>query len=103
MKKVPMQTPDYTPEENPGFIPNAIYNSSTPIVYVPPEASGTTVQVLDNSFNDDVARYMETPESIQRNAQLLRVRNQAYDAVGPTVDNANPPLIGRQDSDPKGG
>jgi len=98
MKKVPMQTPNYTPEENPAFISNAIYNSQTPIVHVPPEASGTTVQMLDNSFNDDVAQYMKG-----NNAELLRVRNQAYDAVGPTVDNSNPRLIGRQDSDPKGG
>lgn len=99
------QVPDYKPEENQKFIPDAIYNSTTPIrnVSYEEQCPGSTVQVVDNSFNDDVARYMETPESMQRNAELLRVRNQAYDAVGPDVDNANPPLIGRQDSDPKGG
>ena len=74
------------------------YDSTTPIVNVPPEASGTTVQVLDNSFNDDVAQYMKGD-----NAELLRIRNQAYNTVGPDVDNSKPPLIGRQDSDPKEG
>jgi hypothetical protein len=92
------QVPIYKPEENPGFIPDAIYRSTTPIVEIPASANGTTVQVLDNSFNDDVAQYMKGD-----NAELLRIRNQAYNAVGPDVDNANPPLIGRQDSDPKGG
>jgi hypothetical protein len=90
------QVPIYKPEENPGFIPDAIYRSTTPIVEVPASANGTTVQVLDNSFNDDVAQYMKAD-----NAELLRVRCQA---MGPAdFDPSNPPLIGRQDSDPKGG
>lgn len=92
------QVPDYMPEKNSGFISDAIYNSETPVVEIPASANGTTVQVLNNSFNDDPAQYMKAD-----NAELLRVRNQAYNAVGPDVDNANPPLIGRQDSDPKGG
>jgi hypothetical protein len=96
------QVPDYTKPMLPDFPTDLAYNSVTPCVYIPPEAqSNTTVQVLDNSFNDDVAQYIKTPESIQRNAELLRVRNQA---MGPAdFDPSNPPLIGRQDSDPKGG
>jgi len=91
------QVPDYTREEDNTFIPNAIYGSTTPIVHVPPEASGTTVEILANSFNDDVAQYLKGD-----NAELLRVRNQAMNAPVPDANNV-PPLIGRQDSDPKGG
>jgi len=92
------QVPAYETTEPGRFIPDAIYNSATPIVEIPASANGTTVQVLDNSFNDDVAQYLQAD-----NAELLRIRNQAYNAVGPDVDNSKPPLIGRQDSDPKEG
>ena len=97
-----MKDPNQVPSQETGQLPawktDLAYDSTTPIVNVPPEASGTTVQVLDNSFNDDVAQYMKGD-----NVELLRISNQAVNAVGPDVDNSKPPLIGRQDSDPKEG
>src|SRR5438876_12360029 len=101
--KDPNQVPAYETTEPGKFIPDAIYNSATPIVEVPASANGTTVQVLDNSFNDDVAQYLKADKGDKDHTELLRVRNQGYNAVGPDVDNSKPPLIGRQDSDPKEG
>jgi hypothetical protein len=91
------QVPIYKPEENPGFIPDAIYNSQTPIrnVSYEEQCPGSTVQVLDNSFNDDVAQYLKSDQP-----EMKRVLNQA---MIPDFDPSNPPSIGRQDSDPKGG
>lgn len=102
MAQIKNQVPDYNPEQNPGFVQDAIYNSTTPIrnVSMEEQCPGSTVETVDNSFNDDVGQYMKSPESEQRNAELLRVRNQA---MRPDFDPSNPPLIGRQDSDPKGG
>ena len=65
------------------------------------QCPGSTVEYTNNSFNDDVAQYRK-PEANgatnAANAELLRVRNQAYGAAMP---NDQTPLIGQQDSDPK--
>jgi len=79
-------------------IADTIYNSETPIVEIPASASGKTDQVQDKSINDNKTQNLKS-----NTTELLRIRNQAYNAVGPDVDNSKPPLIGRQDSDPKEG
>jgi len=73
------------------------YGGVNSVVFVPPEASGTQVSYTNASFNDDIAQYLRAD-----NAELLRVRNQAMSST-PNAADLGDCLIGRQDSDPKGG
>ena len=83
-----------------GPIDNANYGGINTLVTVGMDGQcpGSTCTYSNDSFNDDVGQYMRASKD-----ELNRVRNQAFSAVGDTQDNSNPPFIGRQDSDPKGG
>lgn len=59
------------------------------------QCPGSTCTFDNATWNDDVAQYMKGDMD-----ELLRIRNQAYNAAQPNSDTT---LIGRQDSDPKGG
>ena len=55
MSKDKMQVPSQDSGKQPAFPTDLAYNSTTPIVNVPPEASGTTVST-ENSYQDGVAQ-----------------------------------------------
>lgn len=93
-----------SPEDpgHPEVLKDAIYRSTTPMrmVSMAEQCPGSTVEMVNNSFMDDVAQYRKggIPEPAHQ-TELKRVLNQAMGSV----PNDQTPLIGRQDSDPKGG
>lgn len=85
---------------------NANYGGINSIVEVSmaEQVPGSTVTMDNHSFNDDVAQYRKAGRPTNPHNEALRtIRNQAYEYVGETQDNSNPPFCGLQDSDPQGG
>lgn len=89
-----------------GSIDHANFGGINSIVNVSmaEQCPGSTVTIDNAAFNDDVAQYRKGGLPPRPHLEELnRVRNQAFNAVGETQDNSKDILIGRQDSDPKGG
>jgi len=85
----------YSPPPDIGSIDDATHGGINSTRIISPEYSGTLVSTDNASFMDYTAQYLKDD-----NAELLRIRTQAPKAARP---NNETPLIGRQDSDPKGG
>ena len=76
------QVPAYLPGKQPDFIPDAIYNSATPI---------STAQDVKTSASTDQCWSDYTAQHIKLdNAGQLKIRNMAYNFAKPNTDTTLP-------------